>query len=72
MDLFPIENNDVRALLGSFSLVGGFVCFWFCVYKCILCLKEKEDRHTRITVIPNSEVTYMTTKTYHMGNNSLV
>jgi len=71
MDLLYIEDNDVRALVGSFSLVGGLACFWFCAYKCIICRAE-EDRSARITVIPNSEVTYMTTKTHLVRNNSLV
>ena len=39
-----IENNEIRALVGSFCFVGGMVCFWFCAYKCIICLKEKEER----------------------------
>ena len=38
------ENDDIRALIGSFCFVGGMVCLWFCAYKCVACLKEKEDR----------------------------
>ena len=38
------DNNEIRALIGSFCFVGGMVCFWFCAYKCIICLKEKEER----------------------------
>ena len=38
------DNNEIRALIGSFCFVGGMVCFWFCAYKCVVCLNEKEER----------------------------
>ena len=46
-----MEDNGMRTLLGTLAFVGAMVCYWICAYKCISCLKKKEERGVnRITV----------------------
>jgi hypothetical protein len=47
-----ISDNEIRTLIGTVLFVGGMVCYWFCAYKCLTCLKERERRQNIITVAP--------------------
>ena len=38
-----IENNEVRALLGTLILIGSLVLFVVIIYKCAVC-REEEDK----------------------------
>jgi|OM-RGC.v1.035754762 hypothetical protein len=49
------QNNDaIRALIGAFVLVSSVVLYWFCAYKCAVCLDEKEKRN-RIEIIQQND-----------------
>ncbi len=36
-----IENNEVRALIGSICLIGTLICIWICMYKYAVCQHKK-------------------------------
>ena len=51
MFLEMIEDDGLRALVGSFMLVGGMVCMWYCVYKYAVC-QDNINRRNQIHQLP--------------------
>mgnify|MGYP003678444548 CR=1 FL=1 len=49
MDSF-LEDNTIRALIGSATIIGFMICAVCCLYKYALC-KEEEDKR-RMSSIP--------------------
>ena len=45
-----ISEGDLRALVMSVIFVFGVFCYWYGAFKCVTCLKNKEDRRNVITV----------------------
>lgn len=46
-----IENNSLRALVGTFILIGSLICMWYCVYKYAVCqenIKRTNIIHSEI------------------------
>ena len=47
-------NDEVfRALLGTISVIGGWLCFTYCCYKFALFRKKEEKRIQTIIVSPS-------------------
>ena len=50
-------NDEVfRALLGTISVIGGWLCFTYCCYKFALFRKKEEKRIQTIIVSPSKSV----------------
>ena len=45
-----ISDGDLGALVLAVVFVLGVFCYWYCAFKCVTCLKKKEDRRNVITV----------------------
>lgn len=55
MFLDMIEDDGLRAMVGSFMFVGGMVCMWYCVYKYAVC---QEDINRRNNIYPSTPRVY--------------
>ena len=55
------DNEVLRALIGTISFIGGWLCFTYCCYKFILCRKEQEKRIQTIIVSSPQQVVTETT-----------
>ena len=51
------DDEVFRALLGSISVVGGWLCFAYCCYKFALFRKKEEKRIQTIIVSPSQSST---------------
>ena len=58
------DNEVFRALLGTISILGGWICFVYCCYKFILCRKKQEERIQTIVVSPSGPVSSNCNKKY--------
>jgi len=50
-----ITEGDLRAIVGSVIFGVGVLCYWYCAFKCIKCLKKKEGRRNIIIVSPRQD-----------------
>jgi hypothetical protein len=46
-----IENNEVRALLGTLILIGSLVLFVVIIYKCAVCREEEDKKRIHPTQV---------------------
>ena len=47
-----IENNEVRALIGTICLIGSLICMWYCIYKYAVC----QHKRGNVMIVNNSEL----------------
>ena len=55
MFLDMIEDEGLRAIVGSFMLAVGMVCIFYCVYKYAVC---QEDINRRNNIYPSTPRVY--------------
>ena len=51
-----INDGEIEALIGSISIVGGCVLYWWCAYMFVTYRKEKINKRTIRVQCPNYEV----------------
>ena len=44
-----VTNGDIRALLGSFLLVGSMVLMIYCCYKLAVCREEEDKKRIKVS-----------------------
>jgi hypothetical protein len=66
MDSF-LEDNTIRALIGSAIIIGAMICTVCCLYKYALCKEEEDKRRmssnpTRVISVKPDERIYIQVK----------
>ena len=66
------DNEVFRALIGSISVMGGWLCFTYCCYKFALFRKKEEKNIQTIIVSPSQSSTNIVCSSDDKKYSSLV